>query len=168
MTVYIASIYLPTCLSLKTWLTLFLKLSLLSSTCLLYLLKLTFKALPLPCSTFPQFWIMSTYTPFDLSTNSKTMLPFILFCYLPWDLKSWILSAVFPHSLHSGFTLAFMPAFSKPTASTEDYSLSGTGPHESTQCITGDNEFVLPTLWASQDEPALHGAKLELKKALLR
>lgn len=151
MTVYIASIYLPTCLSLKTWLTLFLKLSLLSSTCLLYLLRLTFKALPLPCSTFTQSRIIFSYTPFDFSTNSKKMLPFLLFCYLPWDLKSWILSAILAHSLHSDFTLAFLPAFSKPKASMGDYSLSGNGPQESTQCITGDNEFVLPNLWASQD-----------------
>lgn len=151
VTIYIALIYLPTCVSLKTWLTLFLKLSLLSSTCLLYLLRLTFKALPLSCLTFTHFWIISTYTPFDLSTNSKKMLPFLLFCYLPWDLKSWILSAILAYSLHSDFTLAFLPAFSRPTASMADYSLSGNGPHESTQCITGDNEFVLPNLWASQD-----------------
>lgn len=84
------------------------------------------------------------YTPFDLSANPKKILPFLLFHYLPWDFKAQSLKSALAHSLHPDFTPSSFPAFSVPTASIAEYSLSGNGPHEPTQGIREDVYFTYP------------------------
>lgn len=89
MTVYIASIYLPTCLSLKTWLTLFLRLSFLSSTCLLYL-RLTFKALAQLLHSSGLFLLTPHLPP--LQTPKKCYLPpLFVTCLGIYNHEFWML-----------------------------------------------------------------------------